>query len=325
VKKTFISAIVATAAFAFGSTALAQGGKPIMSGSGGPNGNYFGMMNDINSEHYCKAATARPIEVVNTDGSVENLLGMGSKKFTMGPVQEDVLQFFAKKDPKRVNKNRLKILMGLHTETVHLLIPKSFQPSQAQKDLGWGSTFSDWFGGANKNTAPPKIEVGMLKNQIVGSWGGSMVSAKALSYFMDLNLDVKELKEKDRVNPSMPLLLVGGQPYKVVEDYLATGKYHLVGLDFAQIQNRAPFYMETTANYRINGRLASIPTVGVRALLIGKSFRKEERNQDMLMLSKCISDNLADLADDADTNANWGSVYELEESGEQTNWSYFKL
>lgn len=45
----------------------------------------------------------------------------------------------------------------------------------------------------------------------------------------------------------------------------------------------------------------------------------------MQLLGQCIIDNLADLDDDPNTNPNWGTAYELEEDGAQTNWNYFKL
>ena len=281
-------------------------------GTGGPTGNYFGMANDIKS--YCEAELGSGLEIINSGGSIDNLVGMGNKKFSAGLVQEDVLQYMAKKDPN-VNQNRLKIISGMHSETVHLLIPKGYEPE------GSGSMWSNlgsMFGGGG-NAA---IDINLLKNQTVGSWGGSMVSATALSYFQNLNLNIVELGEKDRAAPNIPMIIVGGQPYAPVEKYLASGKYHLVGIDYEQVRAQAPFYLKASANY---GKTATVDTIAVRALLIGKAFRKESRNSVMTKMAGCIDANLPDLADDSDTNPNWNSVYEFQQAGASTNWAYFKL
>ena len=51
----------------------------------------------------------------------------------------------------------------------------------------------------------------------------------------------------------------------------------------------------------------------------------DEYVETMNKLATCISENLIDLADDPDTNANWQMVFELEEEGMQSNWDYFEV
>ena len=287
-------------------------------GTGGPSGNYFSMGNDIAS--YCNSELdGAAIEVMNSDGAVQNLLGLYQKEFAIGIVQEDVLQYYAKQQPMDVNQNRQKIIAGLHIEVAHLLIPLDYEP---ERDTGMFGKLKGMFSGGESE---PALSLDVLKDQTIGSWGGSIISAKALSYFMGLNLNVIELSKDKRAAPNMPIFLVGGQPYKPVQDYLSTGKYALIPIDYNQLASKAPFYIKMDANYRIGGKIASIPTFGVRALLLGKSYRNESRNRNMQILGKCISDNLGDLADDSDTNPNWSTVYDLEQDGNQTNWSYFSL
>lgn len=303
-------------------TATVQAEPRILKGgSGVVDGNYYEMMNDIKS--YCdESLTDAIIENMISSGSVETIIGLGNKVFTFGMLQEDVLQYFAKRDPKKVNRNRLKIISGLHLESAHLLIPKGYKPKGAEKS-GWAKAWSVITFASEE--APKGISLQLLKNQTLGSWGGSMVSAKALSFFLELNMNVVEIPEGKRTDPGIPLLLVGGQPYAPVEAILATGKYNLVPIDFSQLSTRAPFYIKDEINYRIGGKITSIPTFAVRAFLVGKSFRKKARNQPMIELSTCMANSLADLADDDETNPNWATVYELEEDGEQTNWSYFEF
>jgi hypothetical protein len=317
-KKLLLSSFVA-AIFAVSANATVY-----KAGTGSSKGNYFSMMNDVASEDYCGAALGEKhsIEVLNSGGSVDNLSGMMNKKFSIGIVQTDVLMSQAKKDPRRVNINRLKIIAGLHVETVHLLIPKGYQPKKASGGLF--SKFKGMFGGDDNK--PVQVSLDMLKNQDIASWGGSATSAKALSYFFGLNWNIVAVPEgkRDAIS-NMPILLVGGQPYAPVEKYLATGKYRLIGLNYKEIANKAAFYMPVEATYSINGKPMSVPSVGIQALMLGKSFRREARNMPMQELAKCIDESLPDLADDPNTNPNWNSVYELNEQGAQINWTYFPI
>ncbi|CZF83366.1 MULTISPECIES: TAXI family TRAP transporter solute-binding subunit [Grimontia] len=291
--------------------------KELVMGTGGPTGNYFGMGNDI-AEYCADEVTDFDLTITNSGGSVDNLLGITNKKYALGMVQEDVLNFHAKRSPKQVNKNRIKVLSGLHEEAVHLLIPKNYKP----KGNDSGGMWTKWFGGSEKKAQ--KFELPMLKGQTVGSWGGSMVSAQALSYFFNLNLSVVEAANNPN-DTSMPLVLVGGAPYAVVDEYLKTGKWTLAELDYDQISQTAGFYSKQNVNYQIAGKVQSIETVGVRALLVGKSFRKKKRNASMIELATCIYANVADLADDPNTNPNWASVYDYLEDEGQSDWSYFPL
>jgi hypothetical protein len=303
--------VVAAMAVTMLSTSAAA--QTLKLGSGGQTGNYYSMMQDVKS--YCADSLTEGtrLDVIATDGSVDNLVGMGTKTYSLGVVQEDVLQFFAKRDPRKVNENRIKVISGLHMESVHLIVPKNYSPD------GWGGLLSSI-------TGSKKMTIDQLKGQTIGSWGGSMVSAKALSYFMGLELDVREIPDKKRTDPGIPVLLVGGHPYKPAQTLLDTGNYTLVPIDFKAIKEKAQFYLPSSINYKVGGRIVDVPTFAVRALFVGKSFRKESRNENMTLLADCISESLIDLADDPDTNPNWASVYEIEDEGEeQSSWAYFPL
>lgn len=290
--------------------------RPIRMGTGGPTGNYFGMANDVND--YCGDATGIGLDIQNSKGSIDNLLGMGSKKYSAGWVQEDVLQYYAKQTPNKVNRNRLKVIMMGHLETAHLLIPKGYAP---KSEGSWYTNLGTIFA-----TKPEGISLDLLKNQTVGSWGGSLISAKAVSMFMELNLNVVEVPDAMReVAGEYPIFLVGGQPYSPVAKLLATGKYDLVPINADTLSNRAAFYAKTIANYEVGGKIISTPTFAVRALILGKSYRKDKKNEPMKKLAKCITDSIEDLADDPDTNSNWSSVAESVGDGAQSTWTYFPI
>jgi hypothetical protein len=287
-------------------------------GTGSEMGSYFGMTKDI--ERYCSSElTKDTLTVMTSGGAVDNLLGLGKKKYSMGDVQEDVLNFHAKRSPRKINQKRIKVITPMHVEAMHLLIPKGYKP--AGKNLSFFESLSEKISGGGDQ--PVKIDIGLLKDQKVGAWGGSIVSGQALSFFFDLNVDVVEINQGDTGN--MPIIIVAGYPSKVVEAYLATGKYILVSIDHAKVAQRADFYTNETVNYSVNGRMVNVPTIGVRALLVGKSFRKKSRNLGASELATCITNNLADMADDPDTSPNWSSVFEYVDDEGQVGWDYFPL
>jgi len=292
-------------------------------GTGGTSGNYFGMGND--SVAMCtkdlgtdKKGQPNEIAVESSNGSEQNLIGLTNKKYAVATVQEDVLRFHNKKSPGKINGNRIRILLDAHEETGHLLFPIGWQPKGKKKGM-----FTKLYSKVKKEKPKP-ISINLLKGQVIGSMGGSMVSAEALSMFLDLRMKVvKTTPDQMLSKADKPILLVGGQPYKLVEDLLATGKYMLVGIDANTLKNRAPFYTTKNANYSQNGKMTTVPTFGVRALIVGKYFRSKAKNKVMKDFASCLFDSLGELADDDDTNPNWESVYELNQDNNRIDWRYF--
>ena len=174
--------------------------KPANIGTGSEAGNYYSMVQDIMSENYCKDTLGKDFNIILTGGSVDNLLGLSNKKFFMGVVQSDVLMNMSKTSPRKFNMNSIKIVAGLHNETIHLLVPMGYQPKTAEKSM-WGKISS-----FNSSKEPMEIKLEVLANQSISSWGGSIISAKALSYFFNLNWKVKAISEKI----TNPLIKISG-------------------------------------------------------------------------------------------------------------------
>jgi hypothetical protein len=306
-KLTLASLVAATALYA----------KPINWGTGGPTGNYFSMSQEI--IEIC--GEGREDILINTGGSSDNIFGATQKKYKIFWSSADVLFDAARLNPK-VNQNNFKILARLHNEQVHLLIPKGWKPvvesSWADRLSAIASKFT------SDGPTPVKVDINLLKNQVIGSWDGSIKAAEALSNVFQLNATVKSIPEAYRTNPGIPTILVGGAPYKVVEEILATGKYVLVSLDSLAIARIAPHYVPANVMYKVNGKVESIPTVAVPALLLGKASRKVARNKPMEDLATCIDQNLDILAEDS-SNPNWETAFEANENGMSLNWSYFDI
>ncbi|WP_087016905.1 hypothetical protein [Thaumasiovibrio subtropicus] len=301
-----------------GTTSFAQASEITLS-SGGPTGNYFKMANDIVS--YCAKPVSKhgSLVAVNSEGSVDNLMGMLHKKYRAGIVQEDVLYFYANTMPNQVSDNHVKVISELHQEAVHLLIPRDYKPKS--QDGGFWSLFS------KKREPSPVISLDMLKGQQVGSWGGSMVSAQALNHFFDLSIELVELKVDKRLDPQMPVIIVGGHPFQPVQDLINTSKYRLVSIDYEALGKdpRTSFYSDASVTYLMSGSPVSVSTIGVRALLLGANFRNPDKNVAMSKLASCVSKNMMDLSDDAETSPAWRSALDLIEAEKRTGWEYFPL
>jgi hypothetical protein len=291
------------------------GGNTIKVGTGGEKGNYFSMANDI-FNNYCESNST--VEIIKTGGSVDNLTGIIQKKYSIGIVQSDVLLNVSKTDPTKVNMNSIKVIASLHEETVHLLIPIDYVPEKSDGS-GLFSKFNSLF--SNKDTK--EITLSVLKDQKISSWGGSIVSAKALSYFFDLNWDVVPITEADAIKTRTPIILVGGAPYHPVEKILESGKWNIISINYEEIAAKAPFYIKSIVTYKINNNPISVNTISVQALLVGKSYSRSSRNEFSINTATCINNSLADLADDSDTNPNWSNVHENSKIPSKLNWPFF--
>ncbi len=284
--------------------------EPITISSGGEKGNYFGMANDI--AKYCKSIAE--INVVPSSGSIDNLNAMTNKSAQIGIVQTDTLMTMAKNQPRDVNQQNMKIIAGLHIETIHLLIPIGYSVGELSK----------W----NKLTGkelPPVTSIQQLKGIAVASYGGSLVSAAALNEFFGLGWDISNVPADKLGSSGLPIVLVGGVPYKPVEEILKTGRYQLMSIPYDTVRSVAPFYIEQGITYTINSRPISVRTLGVQAMLIGKHYRSPDRNAVMEKIATCVEKSILDMADDSQTNSNWVSVAENQKIGNLVNWSFFNL
>lgn len=322
----------------FSSSLFAKEQRPVTvkMGSGGTGGTYYPMMKDVvdfcsydSEAEWPTVAQNVTLENTESEGGVFNLLGMGNKTLTAGLVPEDVLRFYAKRTPDKVNMRSIKAVMGMHIETGHLLIPKGYRPTQPE---GTGANKSAWdkmwdavSKKKTKKESPTSISVDLLKNQQIAAWGGSVVSARALSVFLGLKAQVKSIDFEAAKTSNIPVLAVGGQPYPPVQELLDTGRFTLVAIDYSKLQSSAPFYVQIDANYIVDGNPVSVPTFGVRAVLLAKNFRRASSNKPMIDLASCMSDVLIDLADDPGTNANWTSVYDMHQKEIMIDWDYFDL
>jgi hypothetical protein len=273
--------------------------KSIKIGSGGEGGNYYQVAQDI--VEFCgeeiKKQDGYSVENIQTKGSVENLNGLGiqSKRFSIGFVQEDVYEYFKAKDNMHIMDIKIKKWLKMYPEYIHILIPVNWKPKQ---ETSFWNKLGGVFNFNNKDNKP--VTIMSLKNQTVFAKGGAIVSSQALSYFMGLNLNVINVDKVKNVNG--PLIIVTGSGDKRVQKLLSSGKWILLSFDGNELNRRARFYSPATLTYTINGQSITVNTVSIMSLAFQRNYRSQKKKKALKDLKMCIKNNIDDLIDDGTSN-----------------------
>ena len=276
----------------FSIMSIAYAKKDITIGSGGKGGNYFTVAEDI--VDYCgdeiKKKYGYNVINVSTDGSVANLNGILNKKFSIGFVQQDVYQYFKKKDQLNIIEMNTFKLMYLYPEYLTILIPKGWSP----KANSFFSKFTNLF------SSKKPISIMSLKNQTVFAKGGALVSAQALSYFMGLNLHIVDASKAKRIDA--PFIFVTGSGDKRIQKMLASGKWFLLSLNGHELANRVSFYKPANVTYIVNGKSISANTVSIMSIVFARKYRSKKRKTAILGIKQCVKDNIDELIDEGNSN-----------------------
>ena len=261
--------------------------KPISIGSGGKGGNYYKVGEDIVS--FCKEDIKSKFgyDLINipTKGSVDNLEGLLKKRYSIGFVQQDVYEFFKKRDQLNEIEMKTSKFMYLYPEYLTILIPKNWHPKATSFLDKLGSLF-------NKNRA---VSIMSLKNQTVYAKGGALISAQALSYFLNLNLNVLDA-DTHKVNG--PFIFVTGSGDSRIEKMLNSGNWFLLSFNGNELANRVSFYKPAVVTYIVNGKSISANTVSIMSVAYARKYRGKKKRAALNYLRECIKNNIDDLIDD---------------------------
>jgi hypothetical protein len=297
-------------------------------GTGSETGNYFAIANDVAA--YCGQDTEvmgtsrrgnKPyvMNPVTSGGSVDNAKGIFQKDYHGGIVQEDVLHYLAKQDGNSYSANTMKAVFYLHQEVMHVLLPRGYKPKTEESGGFFSKVTSLW-----EEEQPVTFDINLLKNQEVVAWGGSVVSAQAISLFNDLNFTVRSVSNaEEAMATGLPIISVGGIPYKPVQSILDSNDYLLVGLNAQAVAAAASFYTPVSVSYVVKGALTDVQTVGVRAILMARNSRVKTGNNNMIALGNCIEESLLEMADDPESSPVWGNIVTLNQAGGLPSWPLF--
>jgi hypothetical protein len=264
----------------------------IVIGSGGEKGNYYQVAEDI--VDFCKEDIKKKFnyDLINqaTKGSIENLEGILHKRFSIGFIQQDVMEYFKKRDQLNTIENTTIKLMYLYPEYLTILIPKGWHPVNTENSFF--AKFKALFNG-NKNQT---ISIMSLKNQVVYAKGGAIVSAQALSYFMGLNLKIKNAEKVKEVNG--PFIFVTGSGDERIRKMLESGKWFLLSFNGNELANRVSFYKPADVTYIVNGKTLTAHTVSIMSIAYARKYRSKKRRAAIKEVKECVRSNIDDLIDD---------------------------
>ena len=250
-------------------------------GTGDADGSYYAFGNLL-AAHMGDAAGVT-VDIVSTDGSVENINGVDSGLYQLGLAQADVLSYawngiipFAKGGEMR----SFRAIGGLYEEALQIVTLD--ETIQTVEDLK-GKTVS--IGGENSGVAINAMNV----LDIYDLRTGEDIETVNMSF-----ADSVEAMKAGNIDAAF---IVSGTPTQVVEDLIAAEQVHLVSIDsdkVKELQQMYPYYNEYVI---LSGTYAGldhdVTTVSIQATMIVSADMAEE---DVYNLTAGIYDNVENIS-----------------------------
>ncbi len=244
-------------------------------GTGGTAGTYYGYGGILGNQ--IKTSAGITVNVVSTDGSKANILGIDIGNYQLGTVQSDVMAYAwdgARSFEKEGKIDSFRVIGGLYAEAVQLVTMDPNIKSVADlrgKKVSIGAAGS----GVYFNAVDILAAAGMTEKDIVPQYQSFADSADALK---DGKIDAA--------------FIVAGAPTPAIQELCTASKAYLVPIDgdiAATLMNSSKYY----TTYKIpantyNGQTADVTTVTVKATLIVSADVSEE---DVYNITKAIFDN----------------------------------
>lgn len=250
-------------------------------GSGDTTGSYYAFGNVL-ANHMSDAAGAN-IDVISTEGSMENIKGVNDGIYHLGLAQADVMSHawngivpFAKDGEMR----SFRAIGGLYEEALQIVTLD--ETIQTVGDLR-GKTVS--VGEDNSGVVINAMNV----LDIYGLRTGEDIETVTLS-FSD-SVEAMKAGEIDAV------FIVSGAPTNVIEDLITTEQVHLVNIDgekVAELQQLYPYYNKhVILSGTYTGLDYDVTTVSIQAAMIVSADMSEE---DVYYLTAGIYDNVENVS-----------------------------
>ena len=255
----------------------ACGGSTAMTmGTGGTAGTYYGYGGILGNQ--IKTSSGITVNVVSTDGSKANILGIEQGNYQLGTVQSDVMAYAyagTRSFEKEGKIDSFRVIGGLYAEAVQLVTMDPEIKSVADlkgKKVSIGAAGS----GVYFNAIDILGAAGLKETDIQPQYQSFADSADALK---DGKIDAA--------------FIVAGAPTPAIQELCTTAKAYLVPIDGAvaeALMKASPYY----TTYKIpaktyDGQTEDITTVTVKATLIVSTSASED---DVYNITKSIFDNI---------------------------------
>ena len=269
-----------TACGGTGTTNSAGGATQMTMGTGGTAGTYYAYGGVLGGQ--IKNLTGIDVNVVSTDGSKANIIGIKKGTYQLGTVQSDVMAYAwngTRTFEKEGKVDSFRTVAGLYAETVQLV---TMDPAiKSVKDLkGKKVSIGAPGSGVYFNAIDVLAAAGLTEDDIVAQKQSFADSAKALN---DNKIDAA--------------FIVAGAPTPAIQELGATKGVYLVPIDgdvaTKLMEGDSSFYTVTKipAN-TYKGQTAEVSTVSVKATLIVSASASEE---DVYNITKAIFDNISSI------------------------------
>ena len=245
-------------------------------GTGGTAGTYYGYGGILGNQ--IKTSAGVTVNVVSTDGSKANILGIDAGNYQLATVQSDVMAYAWDGSRTFETEGKLesfRVIGGLYAEAVQLVTMDPAIKSVADlkgKKVSIGASGS----GVYFNAIDILAAAGLTENDIVAQYQSFGDSADALK---DGKIDAA--------------FIVAGAPTPAIQELCTTTDAYLVPVDGAvasKLMESSPYY--TTYSIPANtykGQTEEVTTVTVKATLIVSASASEDT---VYNVTKAIFDNV---------------------------------
>ena len=245
-------------------------------GTGGTAGTYYGYGGILGNQ--IKSAAGITVNVVATDGSKANILGIDAGNYQLGTVQSDVMAYAwegSRSFEKEGALDSFRVVGGLYAEAVQLVTMNPNIKSVADlagKKVSIGAAGS----GVYFNAVDVLSAAGLTEADIVPQYQSFADSADALK---DGKIDAA--------------FIVAGPPTPAITELFTANTAYLVPIDGAiadKLLADCPYYtVHSIPANTYKGQTEEVKTVTVKATLIVSASASEEQ---VYNLTKAIFDNI---------------------------------
>ena len=273
--KRFLAILTVLAVVLVAFAACGGGSATTMTmGTGGTQGTYYAYGGILGNQ--LKTATGITVNVVSTDGSKANILGVDTGNYQLGTVQSDVMAYAAagtRTFEKEGAIDSFRVIGGLYAEAVQLITMDPEIKSVADlkgKKVSIGAAGS----GVYFNAVDVLAAAGMTEDDIKPQYQSFGDSADALK---DGKIDAA--------------FIVAGAPTPAIQELCTSANAYLVPIDGEvadKLMAESPYYTvyEVPAE-TYKGQTEAVKTVTVKATLIVSAAASEE---DVYNITKAIID-----------------------------------
>lgn len=274
--KRFLAILTVLAVVLVAFAACGGGSTTTMTmGTGGTQGTYYAYGGILGNQ--IKTSTGITVNVVSTDGSKANILGIDTGNYQLATVQSDVMAYAAEGSRTFEQEGKIEsfsVIGGLYAEAVQLITMDPEIKSVADlkgKKVSIGAAGS----GVYFNAVDVLAAAGLTEDDIKPQYQSFGDSADALK---DGKIDAA--------------FIVAGAPTPAIQELCTSTEAYLVPIDgevAEKLMETSPYYTvyEVPAE-TYKGQTEAVKTVTVKATLIVSAAASEE---DVYNITKAIFDN----------------------------------